>query len=211
MSGGISLVISAPSGTGKSTLVKKLLSEFPNLGFSVSCATRAKRAGEVEGEDYFFISRGEFEARVAKGEFAEWAEVHGNFYGTPLKPVIERLNAGKDILFDVDVQGARQIRNALPESRFVFILPPSMRELETRLRRRGQEGEEVIRRRLRNAGKEMREAVWYDAILVNDNLDAAYDRLRAVYIAAGLAPARNAAFLDRLLLESGERGAPWPD
>ncbi|WP_302608427.1 guanylate kinase, partial [uncultured Desulfovibrio sp.] len=131
---GIALVLSAPSGTGKTTLIKRLLAEFPHFGYSVSCTTRQPRQGEEHGKDYFFLSREEFERRRAEQAFAEWAEVHGNFYGTPLAPVKEMLHQGQDVLFDIDVQGAAQLRLTLEEAAFVFILPPSMAELERRLR-----------------------------------------------------------------------------
>lgn len=200
---GIALVISAPSGSGKSTLSGMLLKEFPDFHYSVSCTTRAPRSGEEHGRDYFFISRDEFEVRRARGEFAEWAEVHGNYYGTPLRPVLERLDAGVNLLFDVDVQGAAQIRLNLTGAIFVFILPPDMAELERRLRLRGLDDNESIRRRLLNAKNEVREASWYDALILNDDLSQAYQRLRAVYIAATLAPARNSRLLNGWLAAPG--------
>lgn len=199
---GIALVLSAPSGAGKTTLIHRLRGEFPGIGYSVSCTTRAPRPGEVDGEDYLFLSRQAFEERRAAGDFAEWAEVHGNLYGTPLAPVREMLAAGRDILFDIDVQGAAQLRLNLEGAAFIFILPPSMAELERRLRERGQDDEESIDRRLANARRELREAAWYDALVVNDELDAAYDRLRAAYVAATLAPARNPRLVDGLLATS---------
>ena len=196
---GIALVLSAPSGAGKTTLIKRLLAEFPHFGYSVSCTTRRPRQGEVHGKDYFFLSREEFERRRAKQSFAEWAEVHGNFYGTPLAPVKEMLRQGQDVLFDIDVQGAAQLKLTLEEAAFAFILPPSMAELERRLRGRGLDDEETIQRRLNNARREMLETRWYDALVVNDDLDAAYDALRAVYLAATLAPGRNPRLVEELL------------
>ena len=144
--------------------------------------------GEVDGKDYHFLSRERFVELRDQGHFAEWAEVHGNFYGTPLPPVREMLAKGQDILFDIDVQGAAQLRKNMPDARFLFILPPSMEELERRLRGRGLDSEEVILRRLANARAEMQEAPHYDALIVNDDLDTAYDHLRAAYLAATLAP-----------------------
>ena len=188
---GIALVLSAPSGAGKTTLVQRLLRAFPLLGYSVSCTTRLPRQGEVDGKDYIFISREEFEQRRAEGYFAEWAEVHGNLYGTPLAPVKEKLRLGQDLLFDIDVQGAAQLKLSLTEAVFVFILPPGMTELERRLRNRGLDDEKTIERRLANARQEILEARWYDALVVNDNLDVAYDELRSVFVAASLAPDRN--------------------
>ena len=194
---GIALVLSAPSGAGKTTLIKRLLAEFPHFGYSVSCTTRQPRQGEEHGKDYFFLSREEFERLRAERAFAEWAEVHGNFYGTPL--VKEMLRQGQDALFDIDVQGAAQLKLTLEGALFVFILPPSMRELERRLRGRGLDDESTIQRRLTNARQEMLEARWYDALVVNDNLEAAYDALRAVYLAATLAPGRNPRLVEELL------------
>ncbi|MSS26666.1 guanylate kinase [Desulfovibrio sp. PG-178-WT-4] len=196
---GIALVLSAPSGAGKTTLIKRLLAEFPHFGYSVSCTTRRPRQGEVHGKDYFFLSREEFERCRAEQSFAEWAEVHGNFYGTPLAPVKEMLRQGQDVLFDIDVQGAAQLKLTLEEAAFAFILPPSMAELERRLRGRGLDDEETIQRRLNNARREMLETRWYDALVVNDDLDAAYDALRAVYLAATLAPGRNPRLVEELL------------
>ncbi len=196
---GIALVLSAPSGAGKTTLTKRLLAEFPHFGYSVSCTTRQPRQEETHGKDYFFLSREEFERRRAEQSFAEWAEVHGNFYGTPLAPVKEMLRQSQDVLFDIDVQGAAQLKLTLEEATFVFILPPSMAELERRLRSRGMDDEDTIQRRMSNARREMLEARWYDALVVNDDLNAAYDALRAVYLAATLTPGRNSRLVEELL------------
>ena len=192
---GIALVISAPSGAGKTTLVQRLLREFPQFGYSISCTTRQPRQGEVDGKDYVFLSREEFELRRAQGYFAEWAEVHGNLYGTPLAPVKESLQRGQDVLFDIDVQGAAQLKLSLAEAVFIFILPPSM----TELRSRALDDEATIERRMTNARQEMRESRWYDALVVNDNLDTAYDELRSVFVAARLAPFRSPDLPESLL------------
>lgn len=199
---GIALVISAPSGAGKSTLCKMLREEFPDFGYSVSCTTRAPRTGEIEGRDYFYLSDSDFEKMRAAGEFAEWAKVHGNFYGTPLAPVQSMLHSGKDALFDIDVQGAAQLKAALPQSVFVFILPPDMKELEKRLRQRGLDDEGNIQLRLKNAVAEIREAFWYDALIVNADLENAYASLRAVYMAATLRPGLRIHALEKLLEEA---------
>lgn len=185
---GVVLVICAASGTGKTTLVKRLLEEFPRFAYSISCTTRAPREGEVDGKDYHFLSREDFCVRREEGYFAEWAEVYGNLYGTPLSPVLEMLKQGKDVLFEIDVQGAAQLRLTLPQSNCVFILPPSLEELEKRLRARASDDETTICRRLDNAALEIREAHWFDTWIVNDDLDQAYDHLRATYIAATLKP-----------------------
>lgn len=185
---GTALVISAPSGTGKTTLIRMLREEFPRLRYSVSCTTRAPRQGERNGVDYHFLSREDFLRRRDEGFFAEWAEVHDNFYGTPLAPVRDTLREGGDVLFDIDVQGARQLKASLPEAFRIFILPPSREELRRRLRLRGLDSEEVMRRRLANARDELGEAAGYDALIVNDRLEDAYAQLRAAYGAAVLAP-----------------------
>lgn len=196
---GIALVISAPSGAGKTTLVQRLLREFPQFGYSISCTTRQPRQGEVDGKDYVFLSREEFEQRRAQGYFAEWAEVHGNLYGTPLAPVKDSLQRGQDVLFDIDVQGAAQLKLSLAEAVFIFILPPSMTELERRLRSRALDDEATIERRMANARKEMLESRWYDALVINDDLDTAYDALRSVFVAASLAPFRSPDLPEALL------------
>lgn len=199
---GIALVLSAPSGSGKSTLCKMLRNEFSTFGYSVSCTTRPMRSGEKEGQDYFFVSEADFEKMRSAGEFAEWAKVHGNLYGTPLDPIRSMLRNGMDALFDIDVQGAAQLKATLPDATFVFILPPSMNELEHRLRERNLDSDESIRLRLKNAVTEIREAFWYDALIVNDRLEDAYASLRAVYMSAILAPSRHIHTLERLLAEA---------
>lgn len=198
---GTALVLSAPSGAGKTTLVKKLLKEFPNFGFSISCTTRMPRPNEVDGKDYHFLTKQQFEERRARGHFAEWAKVHDNFYGTPLGPLHTLFEHGRDVLLDVDVQGAAQLRNTLPHASFVFILPPSMKELERRLRSRGTDSEEDITKRLHNACEEIACARWFDACLLNDRLDKAYDELRSLYLAATCKTALNRPLIDHILLE----------
>lgn len=185
---GLPFVICAPSGAGKSTLVSRLTAEFP-LEFSISCTTRAPRGTERDGVEYYFLSREAFLERRARGCFAEWAEVHGHFYGTPLEPVRENLAAGRDMIFDIDVQGAAQLSLTLPEARLVFILPPSLKVLEERLRGRGTDSEDSIRLRLAGAKREIMESHWFHAVIVNDSLEEAYDELRAFYVASRLHPA----------------------
>lgn len=180
---GLALVITAPSGAGKSTLIKRLLAEFPEAGFSISCTTRAPRPGDRPGIDYEFLSVEEFKARIAKGHFAEWAEVYGNYYGTQKQAVLDMLAAGRDVLFDIDVQGAKALKANLGFGNTVFILPPSRQELERRLTGRGSDSPETIARRLGVARSEVEQAGWFNHIVVNDNLDTAYDELRAVYLA----------------------------
>jgi guanylate kinase len=196
---GLVLVVCAPSGTGKTTLIKMLMQEFPQIGYSTSCTTRTPRSGEVPGQDYNFVSPEEFRRLQRAGYFAEWADVYGHFYGTPLNPTLDILRSGKDVLFDIDVQGAAQLRLTLPTGRYVFILPPSLKILEERLRGRGQDSEEAIQRRLAATRNEICEAHWFDAWIVNDDLHRSYDALRSVYIAATLAPRRRPLILRNIL------------
>ncbi|NPV05242.1 MAG: guanylate kinase [Syntrophaceae bacterium] len=180
---GIFIAVTGPSGSGKTSVCKALLAMFPRLRFSVSLTTRPPRPSEVDGEDYHFVSEAEFRERIRRGDLIEWAENYGQLYGTSRKAMEEALK-GHDLLLDVDTRGARALKRAWPGGIFVFIVPPSIEELERRLRARGSETEETIRRRFDNAIREIREIVWYDYIIVNDELDAAIDRLRAVYLAA---------------------------
>ncbi len=180
---GLCLVLSAPSGAGKSTLVARLRAEFPGFAYSISCTTRSPRAGEEDGVHYHFLTRETFISRRDAGYFAEWAEVHGNFYGTPKAPVEAMLAKGQDVLFDIDVQGALQLKAGFPQALYVFILPPSREVLERRLRGRGTDSEEVVTRRMQNALGELRQAEHFDYHIVNDDLEEAADELRAVYVA----------------------------
>jgi guanylate kinase len=176
-----------------------LMQEFPQIGYSTSCTTRAPRADEIPGKDYKFVSHEEFRDLQRAGYFAEWADVYGHFYGTPLSPTLDILRSGKDVLFDIDVQGAAQLRLTLPVGRYVFVLPPSLKILEERLRGRAQDDEAAIQRRLAAARNEIREAHWFDAWIVNDNLQRSYDALRSFYIAATLAPRRRPLILRNIL------------
>lgn len=184
---GFPLILCAPSGAGKSTLAKMLCTEFP-LSFSISCTTRPPREGEKDGVHYYFLTKEEFEQKIQQNEFAEWAVVHGNYYGTPLKPVVEQLAQGKDILFDIDIQGASQLSLTLPRAKFVFIFPPSLKILKERLVGRGTDSMETIERRLNNAAGEIARSHWFDAWIVNDDLEKAYDELRAFYLSCTLEP-----------------------
>lgn len=196
---GVALVVCAPSGAGKTTLVKRLLNEFDRFAYSVSYTTRPPREGEVDGRDYHFVQREKFRSLAEEGFFAEWAEVHGNYYGTPLAAVRENLAAGRDVLFDVDVQGAKQLRAGSLGARFVFVLPPSRQILEQRLRGRGTDSDEVVQRRLANALGELREAHWFDAVVINDDLEVAYDELRSLYISATCGMESRRPFLENIL------------
>jgi guanylate kinase len=164
---GILFIVSAPSGAGKTTISRRALQDIPGLVPSISCTTRPPRPGERNGTDYHFLPADEFERRRGAGEFAEWAAVHGSLYGTPRKPLDDCLAAGGDMLLDIDVQGARQMKSRYPDAVAVFVLPPSDAELERRLRGRGTDSEDVIRRRLERAKAEMEEVDRYDYYLVN--------------------------------------------
>ncbi|WP_148894270.1 guanylate kinase [Geothermobacter ehrlichii] len=180
---GILFVVSAPSGAGKTTLCRYLVDMFPEIRQSISFTTRTPREGEVDGVDYHFVGRETFERMVAEGAFAEWAEVHGNLYGTSLRTLQQAREAGEDILLDIDCQGAAQLRDRLDDAVFVFILPPSLKELERRLRGRQTDAEDVIARRLANARREIAQAHWYDYLLVNADLEESAAQLRAIVMA----------------------------
>ncbi len=166
------IVLSAPSGAGKTTLCQRLLSRFPELELSVSHTTRAPRGQEKDGEHYHFVSPERFQADIAAGRFAEWAQVHGNFYGTSKTVIEETIARGKSVLLDIDVQGAESIRKSYPgDCLTIFIAPPDLTTLEKRLRARGTDSEETIQRRLRNAQEELKEAPRFHLSLVNDELD----------------------------------------
>ncbi len=177
---GIALIVSGPSGAGKSTVCNSLREKHPEMEFSVSCTTRGPRKGEVDGKDYHFIDKMEFQSRIENNEFLEYADVHGNYYGTLKSEIIDRVNVGKDVLLDIDVQGALQIRESSKKylllgkcSEFVFLGPPSFDELERRLRSRGTEEEESIRKRLDNAKSELGHWKDYDYLIINQDVEQA--------------------------------------
>lgn len=170
---GIIFILSAPSGAGKTTLYNSLKELYPDVEISVSCTTRSRRPGEVNGRDYRFLSNAQFARLQQRGAFAESAKVHDHFYGTPKQPLERCVRAGRDILLDIDVQGARQIKRSFPEAVSIFVLPPSLHELERRLAARGTDGPEIIRRRLANAKGEIGEIINYDYYIVNRDLRAA--------------------------------------
>ncbi len=178
-------IISAPSGAGKTTILRQVMSNLPGLAFSVSHTTRAPRAGEVNGRDYHFINRDAFTRLQEAGDFLEWAEVHGNYYGTSLSGVTAQLAAGTDVILDIDVQGASQVKSlGSPSAISIFILPPSLAELEKRLSGRNTDSAEVIRVRLDNAVREIAACGDYDHRISNDNLDEAVEMVKAVVLAA---------------------------
>jgi len=187
------VVISGPSGTGKTTLCDRLVEEFATMSYSVSCTTRSPREGEIDGEDYHFLDSDQFDEQVSAGDFLEYAEVFGCMYGTLRRTVYDCLEAGRDVLMDIDVQGAEQIRRyvdgvsaedplrqALVE---VFIAPPSLQALEDRLRGRGKDARDIIERRLQKAEEEMSRSEDYQYLVVNDTLDTSYEVLRSIIVA----------------------------
>jgi guanylate kinase len=179
---GCLFIVSAPSGTGKTTLCRKLVSLIPNLHFSVSYTTRAPRPGEQHDTDYSFITGDTFKQMIDKGEFLEWAEVHGALYGTSKKKVEELLHKGIDVLLDIDTQGAAQIRKASQEGVFIFILPPSLRVLKERLEMRMTDSKEQVEERLKKAADEIKSYSLYDYVIINNVLDVAFKQLEAVVI-----------------------------
>jgi guanylate kinase len=180
---GLLFVVSAPSGTGKTTVVERLVQVVPDLALSRSYTSRPARPGERDGVDYNFITRARFEAMAAAGEFLEWADVFGNLYGTCRADVERALGSGQDLVLVIDVQGARSVRGVGLETVGVFVLPPSFEILEQRLRGRSKDSEEAIRRRLQTAREEVPAFTEYDYVVVNDRLDACVDRLRAIVLA----------------------------
>jgi len=179
-------IISAPSGSGKSTLVNKVRQIVPNLRFSISYTTRSPRGSEQSGREYFFVPRAQFEQMIRHEEFLEYAVVFGDYYGTAKSFLCGAEQSGDDLLLDIDVQGAEQIKRKIPEAVSIFILPPNRKELESRLRERGQDSEEVIQRRLAMAAREIENYEKYDYILVNDRLEESIEALKSILLAERL-------------------------
>ncbi|WP_321531074.1 guanylate kinase [uncultured Desulfuromonas sp.] len=177
---GVLFVVSAPSGAGKTTLCKRMIDLFPNLGHSISFTTRPIRGGETDGVDYHFVTIDTFRRMIEDNAFVEWAQVHDNYYGTALKTLEDARLQGHDVLLDIDFQGAEQLKKQATEAVFVFIAPPDMAELERRLRQRGTDSDAVIARRLDNAAGELRQAQWYDYIVINDDVDHAAKQLQGI-------------------------------
>ncbi len=179
--GGFLLVVSGPSGAGKGTLVQRLMQARPDCVFAISSTTRPMRAGETDGVEYRFVSREQFEAQRQQGYFLEWAEVHANLYGTPLREVDEQMRAGRVVVLDIDVQGGASVRERRPDAVTVFVTPPSLDVLRSRLEGRGTDARDVIERRMGNAPGELAQYVHYDYLVVNDDLEAASARLISIH------------------------------
>ncbi|MFM2063986.1 MAG: hypothetical protein RLZZ507_3657 [Cyanobacteriota bacterium] len=174
------IVLTGPSGVGKGTLMQKLLQLHPELYYSVSVTTRSPRPGEINGKNYYFITRSKFEQLVAQGEFLEWAEFAGNYYGTPRAAVLDHIQSGKLVILEIELEGARQIRASFSKALSIFILPPSFSELEKRIRGRGQDTEEAIARRLKRAQEEINAADEFDIQIVNDDFKTALNQIETV-------------------------------
>lgn len=209
---GLLLLVSSPAGAGKTSLTRTLVADHESLILSISATTRAPRPGEQEAREYYFRSRAEFEAMIEAGEFLEYATVNGNYYGTPKAPVMAALEAGHDVIFDIDWQGAAQIAHAAAADTVrVFILPPAWGDLERRLRARAQDSEAIMEARLRLGQEEIRHWASYDYVIVNKNFDRAYADLGHIYRAERMKPGRNPwlpGFVDGLLAEAAGEHQP---
>ncbi|WP_243322556.1 guanylate kinase [Geothrix sp. SG200] len=192
-------VVSAPSGAGKSTLTQRLVQSVPDLIFSISFTTRKPRPGEVDGRDYFFIDDARFDAMVAEGGFVEWVQVYGHRYGTGRAWLEEVLDTGRDVLLDIETTGALNVRHAMPEARMIFILPPSAASLEQRLRSRGKDSDEQIRIRMEHARHELELYPAYDYLILNDDLELAYQQFEGIVHAARASRERMAPTARRIL------------
>lgn len=195
---GVLLVVSGPSGAGKGTICGMLREHLPDLGYSVSVTTRKPRTGEVDGINYFFKTVDEVKEMIANDEFLEYAEVYGNYYGTPRKYVMDQLNAGKDVLLEIDIQGALQVKEHFPDGVFVFITPPSLDELCARIYKRGTDSEEVIKRRMASAADELTYASKYDYIIVNDIAEKATKKVLTLMEAERYRVARTYFIIDEI-------------
>lgn len=195
---GVLLVVSGPSGAGKGTICQMLREHLPQLGYSISVTTRKPRVGEVDGKSYFFKTVDEVKEMIAQGELLEYAEVYGNYYGTPKKYVMDLLQSGQDVLLEIDIQGALQIKKHFPEGVFVFIVPPSLDELSARIYKRGTDSEDVIKRRMASAASELTYAAEYDYIIVNDIAEKAAQKVLTVMEAERYRVARTYFIVDKI-------------
>jgi guanylate kinase len=195
---GLCIVVSAPSGSGKSTICRRLLAACPDMEFSVSFTSRTPRPNEINGKDYHFISREDFQRRIDRGEFVEWVENYGEFYGTSGRALQDVLRRGKDLLLDIEPRGAKEMKKKLQEGVFVFVLPPSLGELLKRLQKRGHETPEAIQKRFAQAESELGEVLWYDYAVINEDLDTAVGQLIAIYRAEKCKTSRLPGTIDHL-------------
>ena len=184
-------MISGASGTGKGTVCRKLLEELPEMFYSISATTRQPRAGEIDGREYFFITVEQFKSWLAEEKFLEYAEVYGNFYGTPIHKIEERLNSGVDVLLEIDVQGALKVMKKCPDGVYIFLLPPSIDELCNRIKNRGTESPEVLQRRIQSSTSEIAVGKKYQYVVVNDSVDAAAEKVKSIIAAEHCKVERN--------------------
>lgn len=203
---GVLLVVSGPSGAGKGTICQMLRDQLPELGYSVSVTTRQPRTGEVDGVNYFFKTVDEVKEMIAKDELLEYAEVYGNYYGTPRDYVMELLNSGKDVLLEIDIQGALQIKKRFPNGVFVFIVPPSLDELSARIYKRGTDSEDVIKRRMASAAGELTYAAEYDYIVVNDIAEKAANKVLTIMDAERYRVARTYFIINEICKHNKDKG-----
>ena len=195
---GLLMVVSGPSGTGKGTVCSELLAQAEDLAYSISATTRQPRAGEVDGKNYYFMDKAEFEQKIAEGGFLEYANVYGNYYGTPLGKIEERLAKGEDILLEIDTQGALNVMKKCPDGLFIFLVPPSLAELERRIRGRGSETEESLQKRMGSACKEIEDGRKYSYVVVNDTVKHAVQRILAIRVAEHCRVDRNQEIFEEL-------------
>lgn len=198
MDNGLLVVISGPSGAGKGTICKRLKEELRDLKVSVSATTRNPREGEEEGTSYFFINEEDFIKKINNDEFLEYAKVYGNYYGTPKKEVFKQLEDGNDIILEIDIQGALQVKKNYPRGVFIFILPPSLSELNNRIERRGTDSKEVILKRMQCAYDELNYAFEYDYVVVNDEVEAAVDKIKCIIYAEKNRAVRKKAIINKI-------------
>ncbi len=198
MDNGLLVVISGPSGAGKGTICKKLKEQMEDLKVSVSATTRKPREGEIEGESYFFIEEEDFIKRINNDEFLEYAKVYGNYYGTPKKEVFKQLEAGNDIILEIDIQGALQVKKNYPRGVFIFILPPSLKELQHRIEGRGTDSKEAILKRMKCAYDELNYAFEYDYVVLNDEVQTAADKIKCIINAEKNRAIRKKAIINKI-------------
>ncbi len=201
MHSGILIVVSGFSGAGKGTLMNRLIEEYDNYALSISATTRAPRPGEQDGREYFFLEKNEFEQRIEDGGFIEYACYLDNYYGTPRDYVQKQLEAGKNVVLEIEIQGAMKIKKQFPEALLLFVMPPDVAELERRLNGRGTETPEVVAKRLKRASEEAEGIEEYDYILINDDLETCVRQLNEIVVAAGSAPYRNEEFIENIRAE----------
>lgn len=198
MENGLLVVISGPSGSGKGTICKRLIEELDNVQVSVSATTRKPRLGEIEGVNYFFIDEEKFINKINKDEFLEYAKVYGNFYGTPRQEVLKNLEKGKDVILEIDTQGALNVKKSYPKGVFIFILPPSIKELKSRIEGRGTDSKETIIKRMDCVIEELNNALKYDYVVLNDEVEEAVKKIKEIISAEKNRAVRNKALIDRI-------------